>query len=81
MHAGVLPGYPASHGCIRLHPANAAILFALVQERMDDTTIVVTGDRPEKVRAHEADKDGPHRVHHGHRTRKTALRQNSFHDR
>ena len=25
-------GRPASHGCIRLHPANAAILFALVKE-------------------------------------------------
>jgi lipoprotein-anchoring transpeptidase ErfK/SrfK len=25
-------GRPASHGCIRLHPANAAILFSLVRE-------------------------------------------------
>ena len=24
-------GGPASHGCIRLHPSNAAVLFALVQ--------------------------------------------------
>jgi hypothetical protein len=38
-------GRPASHGCIRLHPANAAVLFALVQERRHSTTIVVTGDR------------------------------------
>ena len=38
-------GRPASHGCIRLHPQNAAVLFALVQERMDDTQIVVTGER------------------------------------
>jgi lipoprotein-anchoring transpeptidase ErfK/SrfK len=44
-------GRPASHGCIRLHPQNAALLFALVKERMDDTTIVVTGERPEKTRA------------------------------
>jgi hypothetical protein len=39
-------GRPASHGCIRLHPSNAAILFALVQEHRRDTVIVVTGDRP-----------------------------------
>ena len=35
-------GGPASHGCIRLHPANAATLYALVQRQgMDATTIVV----------------------------------------
>ncbi|MBI2716296.1 MAG: L,D-transpeptidase [Rhizobiales bacterium] len=39
-------GRPASHGCIRLHPANAAVLFALVQANMQDTQIIVTGDRP-----------------------------------
>ncbi len=27
MHAGVLPGYPASHGCIRLPPAFATRMF------------------------------------------------------
>lgn len=42
-------GRPASHGCIRLHPQNAALLFALVKERVGDTTIVVTGDLPERV--------------------------------
>jgi hypothetical protein len=39
-------GRPASHGCIRLHPANAAVLFALVKENVRDTRIVVTGDHP-----------------------------------
>ncbi|MGZ9059288.1 MAG: L,D-transpeptidase, partial [Burkholderiaceae bacterium] len=39
-------GSPASHGCIRLHPSNAAVLFALVKGRVKDTTIVVTGDAP-----------------------------------
>jgi len=35
-------GRPASHGCIRLHPADAAILFGLVQRQgMRNTTIVV----------------------------------------
>ena len=37
-------GRPASHGCIRLHPDHAAILFALVKEHMRDTQIVVTGE-------------------------------------
>jgi L,D-transpeptidase-like protein len=39
-------GRPASHGCIRLHPKNAAVLFALVNNRKDDTSIVVTGHAP-----------------------------------
>jgi hypothetical protein len=37
-------GRPASHGCIRLHPKNAAILFALVQQNVSNTRIVVTGE-------------------------------------
>jgi L,D-transpeptidase catalytic domain len=39
-------GRPASHGCIRLHPEHAAVLFALVKEHMRDTQIVVTGEGP-----------------------------------
>lgn len=39
-------GSPASHGCVRLHPENAAILFALVKANMDSTRIVVTGESP-----------------------------------
>ena len=35
-------GRPASHGCVRLDPGNAAILFGLVQrEGMSTTTIVI----------------------------------------
>lgn len=37
-------GRPASHGCIRLHPKNAAILFALVKADMKDTRIVIVGE-------------------------------------
>lgn len=40
-------GRPASHGCIRLHPQNAAVLFDLVRRNMGDTRIVVTGGGPE----------------------------------
>jgi hypothetical protein len=43
-------GGPASHGCIRLHPDNAAALFALVErEGMSATTIVVSGESPAAV--------------------------------
>jgi lipoprotein-anchoring transpeptidase ErfK/SrfK len=35
-------GGPASHGCVRLDPSNAAILFGLVErEGMGSTTIVI----------------------------------------
>ena len=35
-------GRPVSHGCVRLLPANATVLFGLVQEEgLDATTIVV----------------------------------------
>ena len=35
-------GGPASHGCVRLHPSNAAILFSLVREEgLGSTRIVV----------------------------------------
>ena len=36
-------GRPASHGCIRLHPSNAALLFSLVQRHgARNTTIRIT---------------------------------------
>jgi len=46
-------GRPASHGCIRLHPDNAAVLFALVKAHMKDTQVVVIGDRPERAAARD----------------------------
>lgn len=40
-------GGPASHGCVRLHPANARTLFMLVQRYgMANTTIAITGGHP-----------------------------------
>ena len=43
-------GSPASHGCIRLAPANAAALFALVKANYSDTRIVITGgDGPRNI--------------------------------
>ena len=46
-------GRPASHGCIRLHPEHAAVLFALVKANRRDTEIVVTGERPHAAPRHE----------------------------
>jgi lipoprotein-anchoring transpeptidase ErfK/SrfK len=44
-------GGPASHGCIRLHPANAATLFELVKsEGMSATTIAISGSSPVPAR-------------------------------
>ena len=41
-------GRPASHGCIRLHPANAAKLFALIQQNGKSATrIAITGVAPD----------------------------------
>jgi hypothetical protein len=40
-------GSPASHGCVRLAPQNAATLYALVEaEGMKDTTVIVSGRTP-----------------------------------
>jgi hypothetical protein len=40
-------GQPASHGCVRLEPQNAALLFDLVkQETMAKTRVVLTGVAP-----------------------------------
>lgn len=35
-------GGPASHGCVRLHPSNAAALFALVARQRGNTRIVIS---------------------------------------
>lgn len=42
-------GRPASHGCIRLHPSNAAVLFDLVKRNTASTRIEIIGNRPEMV--------------------------------
>jgi hypothetical protein len=47
-------GRPASHGCVRISPANAATLFALVQE--EGASIEIVGTTPEG-RVRPADND------------------------
>ena len=40
-------GMAVSHGCVRLSPANAAVLFSLVkQEGLANTTVAITGHIP-----------------------------------
>jgi hypothetical protein len=59
-------GGPASHGCIRLHPANAAALFNLVKsEGMAATTIVVSGRNPIVASRSEPSRE---RQHHRSKT-------------
>ena len=53
-------GTPASHGCVRVEPANATKLFALVgQQGMRNTTIVITGDAKGAARKHPAPAPTP----------------------
>jgi hypothetical protein len=45
-------GRPASHGCVRLTPANAEKLFALVEEDgVLNTTVILTGQTPSRAPA------------------------------
>jgi len=45
-------GTPASHGCVRLLPANAAKLYALVEkEGVTNTTVILTGVAPSSAPA------------------------------
>ena len=54
-------GKPASHGCVRISPANATKLFALVKEKgMQNTQVVLAGTTPggEAKVASEPDYNG-----------------------
>ena len=48
-------GQPASHGCVRLAPANAAALFALVRKQgLANTRVVLTGNEEVAIARHKA---------------------------
>ena len=49
LHAGHVPGYPASHGCIRLPLAMAKTLYKLTN--FSTTAVTVTKLRPEDADA------------------------------
>ena len=46
LHAGQLPGYPASHGCVRLPKAFSALLFGVTRVGM---TVVIADDASQPV--------------------------------
>ena len=48
MHVGILPGYPASHGCIRLPSGFAKKLYAMTDH---GTTVTIARARPKLPRA------------------------------
>jgi hypothetical protein len=51
-------GTPASHGCVRLAPQNAAALFALVKtEGLANTKVVLTGEAPPLVAGRPAPRE------------------------
>jgi L,D-transpeptidase catalytic domain len=46
LHAGKLPGYPASHGCVRLPAAFAKNLYAITTV---GTPVIISGDHTEPI--------------------------------
>jgi lipoprotein-anchoring transpeptidase ErfK/SrfK len=57
MHAGRLPGYPASHGCVRLPPAKAKLFFEIAEV---GTPVRVFGQAPRTSRPpRPGDKKSP----------------------
>ena len=51
-------GSPASHGCVRLAPPNAATLFELVRaEGLNSTKVVLTGEAPPMVARRPATRE------------------------
>jgi hypothetical protein len=72
-------GRPASHGCIRLMPANAAKLFAMVQQ--EGASIYISGSPPQGrtmvAKAHKGGKTHLARAHGKHRTHFAGKRSNA----
>ncbi len=56
LHAGGLPGYPESHGCVHLPYAFARVLFAATRH---GTTVIITGDARHPVSAASGDVLAP----------------------
>jgi hypothetical protein len=65
-------GKPASHGCVRLAPENARILFALVKEKgLENTEIVLDGDAPKSEANVASAGTRKHEARHGKKNTKT----------
>ncbi len=65
-------GRPVSHGCVRIAPKNATILYALVKENgLENTRVVVTGATPGgeyNVEREETSPRGAYKVARGQTT-------------
>ncbi len=58
LHAGGLPGYPESHGCVHLPLQFAKELFAITNLGV---TVVVEGNAQDHIRTSDEKPAGPHR--------------------
>jgi len=60
-------GGPASHGCVRLHPQDAALLFAMVEQEGPGNTMIVVGGggSPNPAPPRYRDWDDPMRSPYG----------------
>lgn len=59
MHAGHLPGYPASHGCVRMPKSKAAAFYEAVKVGSPVTVFGRTGnERSQEMRDYERLNDG-----------------------
>ncbi len=54
-------GGPASHGCVRLHPRNAALLYALVEREGPGNTAIFVGGNSNRPSLRYHNFDGPAR--------------------
>ncbi len=62
MHAGILPGYPASHGCVRMPLEKAKLFYQIAQL---GTPVHVHGTPPWRAEEPEG-KSHPHETHEAH---------------
>jgi lipoprotein-anchoring transpeptidase ErfK/SrfK len=59
LHAGILPGYAASHGCVRMPASKAELFFSLVEV---GTPVHVFGTPPERIARQEDAEPASHRM-------------------
>ncbi|WP_244613186.1 L,D-transpeptidase [Methylosinus sp. Ce-a6] len=70
-------GRPASHGCVRIAPGNAATLYKLVQE--EGAQISITGSSPTRYAAHKTHRTRLAKLHRPHRSHALAYAPHRYH--
>jgi hypothetical protein len=63
MHAGILPGYPASHGCVRMPAEKAKLFYDIVQV---GTPVYVEGTPPWRSGHSDRADSSSHEAHPSH---------------